>query len=354
MVVVIREVFKELFGHDERVYEYGIKLGYHEEDGYQGNLDFTRIKEIATTIIRSLCINNLYVTIIHEPRSMRWRLLFEFVGVKHIHVVNLVSYQELYNAYALGQFEQITYHYTCRVKSFFNAQFRFYPQVWRLHPGRNILEVELPHKTMRVDVKDIKVVATIDLGMANFEIIIENQNRINKRINTLFIEDIPLQCNILRAFNFNHSWGDEAWLIMPRARNIVAHPNNSFTIYMNIENEVSEPSTEEITRLVREEINYQINHAFGIPEEMLFGCGENRSSRDTERISPILTYGQPIIIGIDSANRIEGISNANSDAEYIGDISCANNARSKYLRCAINPTGLCQDCKDYEEAREAE
>jgi Family of unknown function (DUF6464) len=32
----------------------------------------------------------------------------------------------------------------------------------------------------------------------------------------------------------------------------------------------------------------------------------------------------------------------------IGDISCKFNARSGYLRCAINPNGPCQDCRYYE------
>ena len=32
----------------------------------------------------------------------------------------------------------------------------------------------------------------------------------------------------------------------------------------------------------------------------------------------------------------------------IGDISCRFNARSGYLRCAVNPQGPCQDCRHYE------
>lgn len=32
----------------------------------------------------------------------------------------------------------------------------------------------------------------------------------------------------------------------------------------------------------------------------------------------------------------------------IGDISCRLNARSPYVRCAVNPTGPCQDCRAYE------
>ena len=32
----------------------------------------------------------------------------------------------------------------------------------------------------------------------------------------------------------------------------------------------------------------------------------------------------------------------------IGDISCRLNARSPYLRCAVNPFGPCEDCQQYQ------
>lgn len=32
----------------------------------------------------------------------------------------------------------------------------------------------------------------------------------------------------------------------------------------------------------------------------------------------------------------------------IGDISCRFNARSGYLRCAVNPQGPCQGCRHYQ------
>lgn len=34
----------------------------------------------------------------------------------------------------------------------------------------------------------------------------------------------------------------------------------------------------------------------------------------------------------------------------IGDISCQFNARSGYLRCAVNPQGPCQGCRHYDPA----
>ncbi|BAZ66447.1 MAG: hypothetical protein KME28_08015 [Pelatocladus maniniholoensis HA4357-MV3] len=32
----------------------------------------------------------------------------------------------------------------------------------------------------------------------------------------------------------------------------------------------------------------------------------------------------------------------------IGDVSCRYNARSGYLRCAVNPSGPCEGCRYYE------
>ncbi len=32
----------------------------------------------------------------------------------------------------------------------------------------------------------------------------------------------------------------------------------------------------------------------------------------------------------------------------IGDISCQFNARSAYIRCAVNPSGPCDTCRHYE------
>jgi hypothetical protein len=39
----------------------------------------------------------------------------------------------------------------------------------------------------------------------------------------------------------------------------------------------------------------------------------------------------------------------NKTPQLLGDLTCLNNARSPYLQCAINPTGECDRCKDYEK-----
>ncbi|MEL6578784.1 MAG: DUF6464 family protein [Cyanobacteria bacterium J06621_12] len=35
---------------------------------------------------------------------------------------------------------------------------------------------------------------------------------------------------------------------------------------------------------------------------------------------------------------------------FIGDTTCVNNARSPYIRCAINPEGPCDECKHFEKS----
>lgn len=50
------------------------------------------------------------------------------------------------------------------------------------------------------------------------------------------------------------------------------------------------------------------------------------------------------LMGISSAEIAE-VFKAN---QSIGDMTCRNNARSPYLRCAINPNGLCDGCEYYE------
>jgi len=38
-------------------------------------------------------------------------------------------------------------------------------------------------------------------------------------------------------------------------------------------------------------------------------------------------------------------------AQWVGDVSCRYNARSPWLRCAVNPCGPCQGCRHYQPCR---
>jgi hypothetical protein len=35
----------------------------------------------------------------------------------------------------------------------------------------------------------------------------------------------------------------------------------------------------------------------------------------------------------------------------VGDLTCRFNARSSYMRCAVNPSGPCQDCSHYQPTK---
>ena len=53
-------------------------------------------------------------------------------------------------------------------------------------------------------------------------------------------------------------------------------------------------------------------------------------------------------VSIDNHDRyyLEGVG------YLVGDISCEYNARSGYIRCAVNPSGPCDGCRFYEERKE--
>ena len=50
-------------------------------------------------------------------------------------------------------------------------------------------------------------------------------------------------------------------------------------------------------------------------------------------------YGHPLA---GDHRYVEGIG------YLMGDITCQFNARSAYIRCAVNPSGPCKDCSHYE------
>ncbi|MCT7959182.1 DUF6464 family protein [Laspinema sp. D1] len=56
---------------------------------------------------------------------------------------------------------------------------------------------------------------------------------------------------------------------------------------------------------------------------------------------PIMRIPSPPAIPADR-HYVEGVG------EVTGDITCLYNARSAYLRCALNPEGPCETCRQYE------
>lgn len=61
------------------------------------------------------------------------------------------------------------------------------------------------------------------------------------------------------------------------------------------------------------------------------------------------------LASMSSGNGVQALLDRDKDLQYIegvgyliGDITCELNARSPYLRCAVNPMGPCDGCQTYE------
>lgn len=86
-----------------------------------------------------------------------------------------------------------------------------------------------------------------------------------------------------------------------------------------------------------------------------------RALNSTYRVRSQRLYNTLIASELPSGTRRESHFETRSDRYYlegvgflVGDISCRFNARSSYLRCAVNPEGPCQDCRHYEAVEERE
>lgn len=56
----------------------------------------------------------------------------------------------------------------------------------------------------------------------------------------------------------------------------------------------------------------------------------------------VATRGLPALRLSPDQHYVEGIG------YVVGDFTCRFNARSNYIRCAVNPSGPCQDCMHYQ------
>jgi hypothetical protein len=69
-----------------------------------------------------------------------------------------------------------------------------------------------------------------------------------------------------------------------------------------------------------------------------------RAAKQHEQFAPTSTLGQgmlKLLDGDQDLHYVEGMG------YMIGDITCDLNARSPYLRCAVNPMGPCDGCSAY-------
>ncbi|MEG4801562.1 DUF6464 family protein [Microcoleus sp. ARI1-B5] len=69
-----------------------------------------------------------------------------------------------------------------------------------------------------------------------------------------------------------------------------------------------------------------------------------RQARDRIAAAQLAVANRPLRTQLATGDRtyIEGLGYP------IGDITCEYNARSNYIRCAVNPEGPCQNCRYYQ------
>ncbi|MEG3858270.1 DUF6464 family protein [Microcoleus sp. herbarium12] len=67
-------------------------------------------------------------------------------------------------------------------------------------------------------------------------------------------------------------------------------------------------------------------------------------ARDSIVAARIAVANRPLRTQLETGDRtyVEGLGYP------IGDITCEYNARSNYIRCAVNPSGPCLDCRYYQ------
>jgi hypothetical protein len=75
----------------------------------------------------------------------------------------------------------------------------------------------------------------------------------------------------------------------------------------------------------------------------------SKSTTNTTGIKIVIQFAPQIIIHYHIPNPAILMEFPPRLADYLGNSSCINNARSSYLQCAVNPMGDCGDCKDYRD-----
>jgi hypothetical protein len=70
----------------------------------------------------------------------------------------------------------------------------------------------------------------------------------------------------------------------------------------------------------------------------------DRAAKQQEQFAPTSTFGQGVMKLLDGDQDLHYVDGM---GYMVGDITCDLNARSPYLRCAVNPFGPCDGCSAY-------
>lgn len=77
------------------------------------------------------------------------------------------------------------------------------------------------------------------------------------------------------------------------------------------------------------------------PPMVAFGLLRRAEAKAQARLQRTLEYWRSRQLTLMTATA------AVEEPGFLGDLSCQFNARSPYLRCAVNPHGPCQSCTSY-------
>jgi hypothetical protein len=85
---------------------------------------------------------------------------------------------------------------------------------------------------------------------------------------------------------------------------------------------------------------------------VIFRLAKRESRRGNHQMATVIESSSRItykrMLRDPEESYIEGIG------YIIGNVSCRYNARSPYIRCAVNPGGLCEGCREYQDRNNSE
>ena len=263
-----------------------------------------KIREFLITLAEHLEIHRLELTALYQPEYFRWMLTLEYIGFKRYKLDIALSICEIELRPDCELLRLAEYYATNSLYQFREAMAN-YPQEWCLNTRTKIVTIKNPCAFAALEVKEINFLRSRNNIHDCLELVLRPCRRLNMKNSKLWYERLlPLQCSRIRDYKISLS--DCFYVITPSIREIIREGD------------------EYIIDTSSEEWGVALN-CVGTPYEA--SAQESFFARNLRALSYTPTY-EP-------------------KPKHIGDITCSNNARSEFLRCAINPSGPCEGCKDY-------
>ncbi len=268
-----------------------------------------KVKEFLIVFAQFLQIHNLEITAIFDPEEIRWFFKIEYIGFRRYALgitLNMIEIKMRSKPELLILAESYAHH---SVRQFREAM-ADYPQQWTVNTSTKQLIVQNPCARVVLEIVEIRFIDPEYTG-SSIELVLQYNSCLNMLNEKLWYKRLlPLQCNKLFGFPLQRGY---FYVVQPNAREIIRDGAEY----------IIDTRSEEFR--VRESESY----CFNTPYER-----DSNRQQFYERAMRTLYNGNAPLA-------------ANNVPKHIGDITCTNNARSEFLRCAINPCGPCESCKDY-------